>query len=186
MAVSSAQIFRYKRLIATYRNRLSSALVVAWDRLDAYGEDDVERYAATTRSAVNGAKVATVGLSAAFFAMATRSRPVGVKPDDVPTEPRIDHPFLAAWHAVSEGWPWEEAFQAGRSQASAVGFDFVQSTARRTGDLAAELSGQRVRWARVPGGGSCAWCLTVAGQTYHSAESADFGHDRCDCDVVPA
>lgn len=42
-----------------------------------------------------------------------------------------------------------------------------------------------VRWKRVPGGKSCSWCKTIAGQLYLTSASADFGHDRCDCVAVP-
>jgi hypothetical protein len=186
VAASSAQIARHKRLVARYRLRLSAALVAAWDRLDAYDEADVERYERMTRPAVTGAKAVSVASSAAFFALATSTRPSGIRVVDVDTEPRLGDPFYAAWHAVKQDRPWEEALSAGRSMASAVGFNFVQSTVRRTGDLAADKAGWSGRWRRVPGGTSCSWCLLVAGQTYRSAESADFGHDRCDCDAVPA
>lgn len=186
MPPSSNQIRRHKRLLAARRNALSSALVTAWDRLGSYEEADIERYARTTAPAVRGAKVSTVAASAAFFALVTSRPPVGIRPDEVPVEPRIRDPFLATWHAINEDRPWEEAVAAGRSMASAVGFDFVQSTARRTGDVAAEKSDWSGRWERVPGADSCEWCHLVAGQTYVSAESADFGHDRCDCDAVPA
>lgn len=186
MPVSDAAILRYKRQIAGYRNRTSLVLTAAWDRLGTYTEDDIDRYARQTAPTLSGAKVAAVALSAAFFSLAVRSRPVGVRAGDIPVEARIRDPFLTAWHAVSEGRSWVEASAAGRSMAEAVGFNFVQSTARRTGDVVAERSGEQVRWRRVPGGSSCSWCLTVAGQLYHSAESADFGHDRCDCDAVPA
>lgn len=90
------------------------------------------------------------------------------------------------WHAFTMERPFEEALRVGRSTAQAVGFDFVQSSARRTGDVAAARSGVDVTWRRVPGAKSCDWCRLVAGQTYRTAESADFGHERDDCDVVPA
>lgn len=186
MPASDAQIRRFKQLIARRRDLLGASLVAAWTRLDTYDEADIQRFERMTTPAVRGAKAAAVASSAAFFALMTGSSPIGIRADDIDVEPRLRDPFLAAWHAVGQGRPWDEALVAGASMASAVGFNFVQSAARRTGDLAAERSGTRTRWRRVPGGDSCAWCVTIAGQTYHSATSADFGHDRCDCDVVPA
>lgn len=188
MPPSSGQIARYRRLIGEQRYRTSAALVAAWDGLDSItDETDVDLFVRRTAPTLIGAKAAVVATSAAFFALATGTRPVAVRPDAVPVEARIRHPFLSAWHALAEDRPFDEAIQAGRSQASAVGFDFVQSTSRRTGDVVADRAGRtRVRWQRVPGPKACAWCELVAGQLYTSAESADFGHDRCDCVAVPA
>lgn len=179
-------IARYKALIARYGDRTASGLVRAWDQLGSYGDDDITRYTRQTAPLLAGAKTAAVAASSAFFTVALRTKPLAIAADAVDIEPRITHPFLALYHAVAEGRPNLEALAAGRAQAEAVALDFVTSTARRTGDIAAERSGQRVRWARVPAGDACAFCQTVSGQTYHSAESADFGHDRCNCAVVPA
>jgi hypothetical protein len=186
MPASDVQIARYKRQVKIYRDRASGLLVAGWDRLGSYRDDDIDRYIAQLDPFLTGIKTASVGLSSAFFALTTSTRPSGITPVDVDVQPRWRDPFLSTWHAVNEGRPWDEAFQAGRSMASAVGFNFVQSTARRAGDHAARKTGKQVRWRRVPGGESCDWCLLVAGQLYQTAESADFGHDRCDCDAVPA
>lgn len=183
---SDRLVIRYKRQLATYGARTSAGLVRAWDRLGSYGEDDVERYAAMTSPIIGAAKVAAVATSVGFFTQTHRIRPAGVKAADVQSEPRIRDPFLALWHAISEGRPNTEALVAGRSMAEVVGLNFVTSTARRASDHAARATGQRVRWERVPDAGACDFCVTVAGQTYLSAESADFGHDRCSCAVVPA
>lgn len=186
MPPSDTQVARYRRLIGQYRNATSAALVAAWDGLASITDDDVDTFIRRTAPTLTGAKAAVVATSAAFFALATSTRPVAVRPDDVNVEARITHPFLAAWHALAEDRPYAEALEVGRSQANAVGFDFVQSTSRRTGDAVAGAAGKRVRWQRVPGLKACAWCELVAGQLYASAESADFGHDRCDCVAVPA
>lgn len=185
-SVSDAALSRYQRRLLLYRTLTSAGLGTLWDDLDSYTDEDLERFQVQAEPLLAGVKAATVATSAAFFALALGLSPAGVKAADVAVEPRITHPFLSTWHALKEGRPFEEAVAAGRSQAEAVGFDFVQSTSRRTGDYVAKASGRKVRWQRVPGGDACSWCHTVAGQTYYSAESADFGHDRCDCSVVPA
>lgn len=183
----SAEVVRvYQSRLETLRNRTSAGLVAAWDELADYRDEDVESFITRTAPIIGGAKTATVATSAAFFALATGTRPAPVNATAVPTAPHIDHPFLSMRHALAEGRPYSEALAAGRSQAEAVGFDFVQSTSRQTGDYVARASGERVRWQRVPGGSACDWCHAVAGETYFSAESADFGHDRCDCVAVPA
>lgn len=187
MPASRQAVDRYKRQLATYRDRTSVVLAGSWDRLGTYTEDDVDVFARRTAPVLAGAKTAAVGLSAAFFAVVLSTRPVGVNPSDVTIEPRLRDPFLSAWHAVSEGRPWDEAFQAGRSMSEAVGWNFVTSAARRTGDIVAEKSGKELRgWERVPSADACEWCDLVSGQLYATAESADFGHDRCNCVAVPA
>lgn len=186
MPVSDRAVRRYSTLLATYRRRTSGLLVALWDRLDRHDRVDAAEYARLAEPALDGAKVAAVAASAAFFSLALEVPPVGVRPERVEVEARILDPFLAAWHALKEGRPLIEALAAGRSQADAVGSDFVTRTARRTGDVVADLSGVKVRWRRVPEPGACAWCREVAGNHYRTAESADFGHDRCGCDVVPA
>lgn len=176
----------YHQRLAAYRERTSAGLTAAWDELDTYGDEEMETYVARVTPLLEGAKAATVATSAAFFALTLGVRPAAVSAADVEVESKTDHPFLAMWHALKVGRPLEEAIAAGRSQANAVGYDYVQSTSRRTGDHVAKASGERVRWRRVPGGNACSWCKTIAGQTYHSAASADFGHNRCDCIAVPA
>lgn len=175
----------YHQRLAAYRERTSAGLTAAWDELDTYGDEDMETYIARVTPLLEGAKAATVATSAAFFALTLGIRPAPVSASDVDVEPKVTHPFLAMWHALKEERPLEEAIAAGRSQAQAVGYDFVQSTSRRTGDHVASASGQRVRWRRVPGSDACSWCKTVAGQNYRTAASADFGHNRCDCIAVP-
>lgn len=185
MPPSDAAIARYKRQIAIYRQRTADALTLAWDQLDTLDEEAVIRYVVTTAPQVAAAKSAAVTLSAGFFALAMRVRPVGVRATDVPVQPRLNDPFLAAWHALNVGRPFEEAVQVGRSQAEATAFDFVQSAARQTGDVVADRSGRQVRWQRVPGAGACDWCRGEASKTFPTAAAADFGHSRCDCDAIP-
>ena len=186
MPLSDLAIRRFDRLLATYRARTAAFLVATWDGLGSYGEDDIDRFAAAAATTLAGAKRGSVAASVALYAIALEVRPPSIQPDDVDVEPRIDHPFHATWHAVAEGRPNEEALAAGRSQAQAVAADFVQQVSRRTGDVVAKATGVKTRWRRAPNAGACPWCKAVAGQTYHSSESADFGHDRCYCMVVPA
>lgn len=186
MPLSDVALRRYDRLLGSYRSRAAIALAVIWDSLDSYGEEDIATFASTAAPVLAGAKRSAVATSTAVSALALDIRPPALSVDDVDVEPRIDHPFLAMWHAVGEGRPNEEALSAGRSQAQAVAADFVQKAARRTGDAVARAAGVKARWRRVPNADACPWCQTIAGQLYRTAESADFGHDRCFCMVVPA
>lgn len=186
MPPSKAVIARYKRQISLYRDRASRLLVAAWDELGSWDKDDIEAFALRTAPGLTGAQTAAVALSSAFFAMSLGIRPVAVSAADIEVTANIEGPFHATWHALAMGRAFEEAIGVGRSTASATAFDFVQSSARRTGDVVAERSGRTVRWRRVPGGTSCPWCVDKAQFTYTSSAAADFGHQRCDCDAVPA
>lgn len=186
MGASPAALARYKRQIGLYRARTSALLVAAWDALPGYDEDHVDEFTVRTAPSLTAAKTAAVALSAGFFALSLSVPPVPVRPGDVPVDPDVRGPFRAMWHAFTMGRSFDEALQTGRSTVQAVGFDFVQSSARRTGDVVAAASGRDVRWRRVPGAQACDWCRQVAGSHYLTAESADFGHERDDCDVVPA
>jgi hypothetical protein len=186
MPAPDALVARYRRQLQIYRDRTAGILMAAWDAMPTHDRADIERFVKRTAPTLVGAKTATVALSAGFFALALGIRPVAVDPADIELAFAADAPFLAMWHALSLGRPFAEAFEAGRSVAESVGFDFVQSASRRTGDFVAEASGRVVRWRRVPGAHACAWCHQVAGGLYRTAESADFGHNRCDCVAVPA
>jgi hypothetical protein len=164
MPLSDEAVRRYDRLLGSYRLRTAAVLAAAWDRLSSYDDEGIEEFVALTAPALAGAKRSAVASSTAIFALALGIRTPAITPDDVDTEPRIRHPFLAMWH---------------------VAMDFVQQTARRTGDTVARTAGVRTRWRRVPNSGACQWCQTISGQLYRTAESADFGHDRCFCMVVP-
>lgn len=181
-----AATLRYETLVDRYRLAAAAFLAALWASLERYGDEAEEEFAVTAAPRLDGFKRTTVSVSAAYFATVLGVRPVGIDPARVLSRPRLRDPFLAARHAVSEGRMWDEAYQAGRSMAEAVGFNFVQSTARRTGDVVAEESGlEVVGWRRVPSAAACPWCHLIATQLYRSSESADFGHDRCDCNAVP-
>ncbi len=177
---------RYRRVLDSYRFRTAAGLGSAWDGLGSYDEGDVARYTAAVVPLLAGVKVATVAASTAFYALLADLAPPTVTAAAVPVDPKLRAPFTAMWHAFGQARPYDEARDVGRSVAGATGEDFVISTARRTGDAFAEATGRSTRWTRVPSGGACAWCQSVAGDHYLSAESADFGHERCSCAVVPS
>lgn len=184
--MNPAELRRYKALVATQRRRAAALLVLLWDRLEKYDDDDMETYARLAEPSLVGAKTAAVAVSVAFTARALGVTVPAIASSTVPVEADLRAPFLSMRHALAMERPFDEAVRVGRSTADATGSTFVQSTTRRTGDLVAEAVGKRPRWVRTPGAGSCPWCLQAAQTTYASSAAADFGHDRCDCDAVPA
>jgi hypothetical protein len=186
MPASPEAVRRYRRHLANYRLRTSALLVATWNRLGSYDRDDIATYEEQTAIPTAGVKQATTGLAAAFLTLTLDVEPTAVDPDAIDVTLHTSGPFHAMWHALKEDRPFTEALQVGRSTASATGYDFVQRVARRTGDHVAEANGLDLRWRRVPGANACDWCRLVSRDDYRTAESADFGHERDDCIVIPA
>lgn len=186
MPVDPALLARYKRQLSNFTDRTGALLVAAWDALPGYDEADIDEFVDRATPALVSGRSAAVALSAAFYAFLLRTDPVAVDAEAIDVSPDLRGPFRATWHALTMGHPYESAVRTGRSTAQAVGFDFVQSTARRTGGVIAEGTGREVRWRRSPGARSCSWCQEMATHTWPTAEAADFGHERDGCVVVPA
>lgn len=177
---------RFQASLATVADRTAFSMALSWQHLGSYDESDIVRYVRATSQATGAAKRATVRLSSAFYSSLGSVPPAGINAARVAVEVPSRDPFIAYWRGLKTGSSWLDAVAAGRSRAEAVGADFVHSTSRRTGDVVAEATGQRVvGWRRVLTGNACEWCALVATQRYHSSESADFGHQRCDCSAVP-
>ena len=68
--------------------------------------------------------------------------------------------------------------------------EFTLQQGRETIAASASRDPAKPRWARVPMGDTCKWCITLAsrGPVYRSAESAGDGrkfHGKCDCQATP-
>ena len=73
--------------------------------------------------------------------------------------------------------------ESARSVVEALAHDTVYRTARQAvASVAGEVD---TAWVRRATAKSCDWCLSMTQYTYRSAESASFGHDRCDCVPMP-
>lgn len=154
------------------------AVARAWDDLDSYDEDDIEQLQQAAAPAVAVYAEQAAAVTAAYLALALDQAPIAAT---AIVEPDWRGPFTWYWRALGNDEPFEQALESGRSRATASGHKAVVSTARRTGDQVDGVT----RWRRVLGGDSCQWCITVAGQLYKTAASADFGHDHCNCGVTP-
>lgn len=180
-----ALTIRYQRRLAQITDPVARISRAAWDSLARHDEEDVDQYAALIARPVAAAKQATVSVSSGYYSALATTRPPPLAARDVPVDfdPRV--PFISFWQALGSG-SVDDALASGASRAQAVVGDFVTSTGRQTGGIVTRSTGQTVvGWRRVLTGVSCVWCATVATRRYHSAESADFGHDRCNCGAVP-
>lgn len=167
-------------LTRTEQLATAGGLVVAeaWDDLDSHDDADIPRLQRAASAGFEAYAEQAAATSAGYLAVALNQPPVAATGI---VQPDWRGPFTWMWRALAEGRPVEEAIESGRSRAMASGHKAVTSTARRVGDLVDGVVG----WRRTLGGDSCTWCITVAGQRYKTAASADFGHDHCNCGVTP-
>lgn len=178
-----AIVARFQAQLAVARERTATALLDAWDALPSYDEGDVATLATRTETTIAAGKAAGVRLGSALTAIVLGAAAAPVALDRVRTtfDPRA--PFVTVWHALAQGHPPAQAAASGRSRLVDDASDLVVRSARQAGDFAAP---RHVRWRRVTDGAPCAWCSDAAKKTYRSASSADFGHGRCGCAVIPA
>lgn len=178
---------RFQQTIARIGERAGALTALRWSQLDTYDEADVETFARAVAPTLAAVKASAVSTGAAYYAVRGRiSRPPTIRPDmiDLVADPR--EPFIAYWRALKMGNPVDEAVLSGTARAGAIARNLASSASRRAGDVLFDRAAVTpARWVRVPDGGACDWCQEVAGQSYLSAESADFGHDRCNCTAEP-
>lgn len=155
------------------------ALAEAWDNLGSYDETDILRLARRAGPALEVISQEAAATTSGYLAVLLEEAPLAAT-DLVEADWR--GPFTRYWGALGRDDSLEQALESGRSRAQASGQRAVISTARRTGAL---VDDRVAGWRRVPSASACTWCRTVAGQRYHTAASADFGHDRCSCGVTP-
>ena len=179
-AAAAAVTERFQARLATIANRASTVSLRAWEQLGAWDRVDIDRFAAATADAFKAAQAAAVNTSAGYYALLA-DRPVTVPA--ATTTAVVEAPFTAYWHALTEGAEWAEALATGGTRAESIASDLIVGTSREVANLTAATG--VVGWRRVLTGSSCKFCSTVAGQRYRSNESATFGHDHCDCIVVP-
>lgn len=177
---------RYKTAEDRVAVATAAKVTAAWDRLGSIDRGEIAGFVAAVAPFLFAAKRSTVTLAAAFYALLLEIRPPVVPVETVAVDFASDAAFTATWHALSEGRPYVEAVNAGRSAADAAVHRYVTSVGRQTGGKVAETAKHTGKWRRIPSAGACEFCVRVSGQLYYSIDSADFGHDRCKCTAVPA
>lgn len=177
---------RFQQLLTTIGDGTASRLKVQWANLDSYDEDQIPDFTRKATPILHGAKRAAVHHAAAYYSLTTGVAPVGVPFDAVPAAPDLREPFISTWRALASGAVLVAAVEAGAGRLDAVARNLVTSASRQTGDVVVDKAGLKViGWERVPDDAACEWCLTVAPGFYTTAETADFGHDRCGCTAEP-
>lgn len=184
MQAYNAEQLRLLRRYMGRQERLAAAggvaLTEVWQQLGTLDEAALDEFRTTgtpiARTFAAEASALTAGYIAALAAIRVAAANVFVEPD-------WRGPFIRSWAAMGGGATFEAAVLVGASQVDAIGRNAVVSAARRAGD---EVQSDRiVGWNRVLDADPCDWCVMVSNRLYKSAESADFGHDRCACGVTP-
>lgn len=174
-------------LLTRYRARID-ALVTAggvvversFRQIGTLNDDDIERLAAEAAERIADISTRAAATTSAVVATITDSQ-VGTPTTLVGVDWR--GPFTFGWAALGRGETFTAAIESAAARADAAGRNAVTSTARQAAAVSAP---PETRWRRLLDADPCDWCVTVSGQTYLTADSADFGHDRCSCMVVPA
>lgn len=185
-------------------------LVAWWDALDSLNQADLLDFLNVALPASTGVANTAASLQAAATSSLADMAPVGIDTQLITDaiETKLRQPFTATWRQLSLGTPFEEAVTVGRSALEAVGRDVSYGSARQAvqlidvpslgevwqpSDRQQKPTKWQVRnwqrpawksWRRVLTPASCSWCQFFATLSYYSAESATFGHPRCDCFVV--
>lgn len=177
---------RFQNSLVVVAGNATPPLVRAFDDLDNYDEDAVEKLAVAAAPKIQAVKTAVVRQAVGYYSLLSGVRAPAIAIGEVAAVATMRDPFISVWRALQAGNAFPDAVAAGRARLEAVVSNFTNSTARQTGDLfVAKANLHTHGWERQTNAGACAWCEEVAGAVYGSADSADFGHDRCGCSAVP-
>lgn len=177
---------RFQSRVDRIGARAAALTATAWAQLDTHDREDIATFVAATAPTLTATKAASVATAVAYYSVLTETRAPAISPLDVLVPNETREPFIAFWRALKTGNSLEDALASGRARSAAIARNLAVSSSRRTGDVFFDRSDLKpIGWERVLDAGACPWCELVAGQLYKSAESADFGHDRCGCSAVP-
>lgn len=178
---------RFGLSLAQITTLAAPQLQALWAKLPGYDEAQIAEFERRAGPIIATAKQATVHHAAGFYALAAGIRPPSITPNHVDVTPDLRGPFIQTWSALKHGDTEDGAIAAGFSRVEAMAANFVASASRLTGDAVySQANVEPQGWQREPEGNACDWCLEMAQNTYRSADSCDFGHDRCQCIAVPA
>lgn len=186
MAVDEVALtLRAQQLLARLRLLAGAALIRLWDALDDHRDSEADQWTRNAAPVVLAAQSRAIDTQLAYV-RALIDDDVAFDREELLALSAVDlrEPFIGLAVALRDGETLEAALDAGRSRAQGLA-DTAVSHASRSANTALDGHRRIVGWRRVLSGPSCDWCITVSGQRYRSAESAAFGHARCNCSVAP-
>lgn len=151
-----------------------------WDGLGSWDEPDTARFRELAKPYLQDvARAAQLAAETYSFELTGAvPEPATLLVDDAGA--RVLDSFDRYARILGEGGDWESARRSGGRVARIVGHDTAFRSARIT---LGQLPG--TGWQRRVTGKSCDWCLSFARIVFDTAAQASFGHDYCDCLVVP-
>lgn len=176
---------RRQLALAKIRNTTAAELARRWSGLDDYGPGRQPRWRAVAAPVLTAGQNRAIDTQIAYLGARlgeriefTRAELLALADID------LTEPFIALGRALANGRGMRDAVEAGRLRAHGLGESGVQWAARAA-NAAVENDERIVGWTRTLTGLACEWCRMVATQRYRTADSASFGHQRCDCGVDP-
>jgi hypothetical protein len=151
-----------------------------WDGLGSWDEIDSDAFRSAAKPYLRGVAQASVRAAETYALEITGVVP---EPSDLLVDDaaaRVLDAFDRYASMLTEQVGWSDAVKAGGRVARNIGHDTAFRSARLS---LGQLPG--TDWQRRVTGKSCDWCLSFARVTFPTAAAASFGHDRCDCLVVP-
>lgn len=173
----------YARQVESVATETRRRLLAIWDTLAPWGDAELDEFHRIARPLVEAAAKVGVELTTAYAETALGADPMAISPliaEDAAS--RLYDPMDRIGRLMSNGSTFTEATVAARQVVDDLGHDSVYRSARQAMGEAGPVGKQ---WQRRVSGASCKWCLSLAGATFYTAESATFGHTHCDCLAVP-
>ena len=196
MATPNQLLTAYQSITDRLRVRLVDGVLVAWNALPNYRDENIATLRRFLVPQVEANHVRVAELTAAFQAQYAREvgldapratvmdRDVVTRPRGVPTGDLIERAAISVYTALSVGSSMTLAVgQGGRRLMTMIGTD---SQLVRTKQSQFSLSNSRVAFYRrqLGPGENCALCVTASRNRYSSGDLLPI-HDNCRCSVVP-
>lgn len=155
-----------------------------WSAMDSHERADEAKWVESATPIVAAGQNQAISTQGAYLGLRLGG-PVQVDRKAALAAAAVDmrEPFIAFATALRQGSSLEDAVLSGALRAQGLGESAAYWAARAANNAVDDP--RIVGWTRTLTGNACAWCVLVAGQTYKTAESASFGHQRCDCGVDP-
>lgn len=184
MTSRAALVASYQQQLHQLGTHLGAVAGQQWSNLGQWNEADIATLAEQLADVAAASTDHAMSLAHGFIALAANLELAEIDFDSY--EPDWSPAFQTMWKALGDGRDFADALAIGLNVIGSIGFDAVQGAARSATNQIDRQEPRITGWDREPDGSACDWCIEVAGQTYRSADSADFGHDHCGCSVVPA
>ncbi|HVL03348.1 MAG TPA: Hint domain-containing protein, partial [Acidimicrobiales bacterium] len=186
------QVAAYQRAVAAVRLVILAFVARAWDGLEQYRDEDIERWVAAVTPVVGGGLVQVAAMTDAHLAnviglmLDEPPRPIGVRPDDVSVEALRGVPAAevyrrageTVWSELARGVDVADAVGQGLDRAQRLAATDLQLAKTHTARRALSADKRVTGWRRVLNGTSCKLCVVASTRVYRT-DQLQPGHVRC-------